>query len=217
MVRQSAYRSACWVTLLTTIALAVGSTGGCGSTQQVNRWVDPSYNAAPLKKVLVIAMRKDQLRRRMWEDAFVTTLSSKEHAGTVAVASYQFFPDRVPDTLAIRLKTTEEGCDGVLLVAAAQRDTLTTDVPGYTTNERVTEYSRMWHVYVTRYEDVYHPGYVETETITSVRTDVLLAQEDGKLVWSVTSQSVDVTSADQFRKSVASRVVSLLKKEHFVY
>jgi len=147
----------------------------------------------------------------------VTTLGSKEHAGTVAIASYQLFPDNVPDTLAVRLKTKEEGFDGVLVVARAQRDTLTNDVPGYTANEAVTKYSYRWNAYVTNFEDVYHPGYTETETTVSVRTDLLVPQGDGKLVWSVTSQSVDPTSADQFRNSVVDRVLSQLKKERLIY
>ena len=70
---------------------------------------------------------------------------------------------------------------------------------------------------MTHYEDVYHPGYTETETAVSVRTDLLVPQEDGKLVWSVTSQSVDPTSAADFRSSVADRVVSQLKKGRFIY
>jgi hypothetical protein len=217
MVSQSTYRIACLITLLITITGGLVIIGGCGSTQQTNFWMDSSYNAAPMKKILVIAMRKDQLRRRMWEDAIVTTLGSKEHAGTVAIASYQLFPDNVPDTLAVRLKTKEEGFDGVLVVARAQRDTLTNDVPGYTANEAVTKYSYRWNAYVTNFEDVYHPGYTETETTVSVRTDLLVPQGDGKLVWSVTSQSVDPTSADQFRNSVADRVVSQLKKERLIY
>lgn len=217
MVSQSTYRKAYLIILLIITAIGVVIMGGCGTTQQANLWVDPSYHAAPMTKILVIAMRKDQLRRRMWEDAIATALGNKEHAGTVAIASYQLFPSDLPDTLAVRQKTQDEGFDGILLVARAQRDTLTNDIPGYTTSEPVTTYSRRWNAYITHYEDVYHPGYTETETAVSVRTDLLVPREDGKLVWSVTSQSVDPTSAADFRSSVADRVVSQLKKGRFIY
>jgi hypothetical protein len=217
MVSHSNCRNACLITLLMSMAISVVIVSGCGTTQQANLWVDPSYNAAPMKKLMVIAMTPDQLRRRMWEDAVVSVLNSKEHAGTVAVACYQLFPKDIPDTITIRLKTKEEGFDGVLIVAKAQRDTTTNDVAGYTTNELVTRYSMRWNAYVTRYEDVYHPGYTETETTVSVRTDLLVPQEDGRLVWSVTSESVDPTSAEQFRSSVANGVASQLKKERFIY
>jgi hypothetical protein len=217
MVRESTYRNVCLIALLATITASIVILSGCGATQQANLWVDSSYNAAPMKKILVIAMRKDQLARRMWEDEIVTTIGSKEHAGSAAVASYQLFPNDVPDTLAVRLKAKEEGFDGVLVVARAQRDTVSNDVPGYVATEAVTNYSYRWNAYVTRYQDVYHPAYTETETTVSVRTDLLVPQENGRLVWSVTSQSVDPASADQFRSSVADRIVDQLKKERFIY
>ncbi len=217
MVGQSIYRNACLLTLLIIMTFGAVIIDGCGSTQQKNLWMDPLYNAPPMEKILVVAMRKGQLRRRMWEDAIVSALNSKGNAGTIAVASYQLFPNNIPDTLDMRLKTKEEGFDGVLLIARARRDTLLSDVPGYTASEPVTTYSRRWKTYVTRYEEVYYPGYTETDTAISVRTDLLVPQENGKLVWSVTSQSIDPASADQFRSSVANGVARQLKKDRFIY
>jgi hypothetical protein len=217
MVNRNGQRNTSLTALVIAMAAGVFIIGGCGSTQQMNRWTDPSYNAGPAKKILVIAMRKDQLLRRIWEDAIVTAIGDDKQGGTVAIASYQLFANDLPDTSAMRMRAKEEGFDGVLLVARVQRDTLTNDVPGYTTNEQVTTYSQRWNAYVTRYEDVYHPGYSETETTVSVRTDLLIPQEDGKLVWSVTSRLVDPTSADQFRNAVAGRVVSELRKERLIH
>lgn len=217
MVNQSTYRDACLIAVCISIVVSVVILIGCGATQQANLWLDPSYNAAPMKTVMVIGMRKDQLGRRMWEDAIATALNNENHTGTVAIASYQLFPNDVPDTLAVRLKATEEGFDGVLIVAEARQDTFTNDVPGYTTSEPVTTYSRRWNAYVTNYENVYHPGYAETETVLSVRTDLLVPREDGKLVWSVTSAAVDPTSRDDFRSSVADRVASQLRKDRLIH
>jgi hypothetical protein len=201
--------------LILAAAVSLMFIGGCGSTQLVNLWKDPSYQAAPLKKIMVIAMRKDQLNRRMWEDAFVSALQ-EDRTGTVAVSSYHVFPDEVPDTLEVREKTKEEGFDGVLLVANVEHGTVQTDVPGYVSEEPYTDYSYRWGMYVTRYLTVYHPDYTETLTVVSVRTDLLLAQEEGRLVWSATSKEVDPGSPDQFRKSVAELVIDELIKVHFV-
>jgi hypothetical protein len=203
------------VILILAAAVSLMFIGGCGSTQLVNLWKDPSYQAAPLKKVLVIAMRKDQLNRRMWEDAFVSALQ-EDRTGTVAVSSYHFFPDEVPDTLEVRDTTKAEGFDGVLLVAKVEHGTVKSDVPGYVSEEPYTDYSYRWGMYVTRYLTVYHPGYTETLTVVSVRTDLLLGQEEGRLVWSATSKEVDPGSPDQFRKSVAELVIDELIKVHFV-
>jgi hypothetical protein len=189
--------------------------GGCASTQLVNVWKDPAYQAAPLKKIMIIAMRKDQIYRRIWEDAFVTALK-EDHVGTVAVPSYQLFPEDIPEPPAVQEKSKEEGFDGVLIVARVERDTVKTDVPGYITNEQVTEYNRKWGVYTTRYENVYHPGYTETQTVVSVRIDLLATQEEGQLVWSATSEDIDPSSSDQFRSYVSDQVMDKLAKEGIV-
>jgi hypothetical protein len=188
---------------------------GCGTTQLTNLWKDSSYNAPPLKKILVIAMRKDQLNRRMWEDAFVTALK-EDHAGTVAVPSYQLFPQDVPEPPAVQEKAKEDGFDGVLIVARIERDSLKTDIPGYTSTEPVTEYSHKWGAYLTHYENVYHPGYTETQSVVSVRTDLLVTQEEGQLIWSATSKEIDPSSPDQFRSSVSDLVMDKLAKEGLV-
>jgi hypothetical protein len=188
---------------------------GCGSTQLVNLWKDPSYQAAPLKKIMVIAMRKNQLNRRMWEDAFVSALK-EDKAGTVGVPSYQLFPDEIPDTLEVREKTKAEGFDGVLLVARVEHGTVKTDVPGYVSSEPYTEYSYRWGTYVTRYLTVSHPGYTDSQTVVSVRTDLLLPQEEGRLVWSATSTQIDPSSHDQFRHSVSDLVMDKLVKDRIV-
>lgn len=217
MVSLSTCRSACLITLLTTTVVGVILIGGCGATRQADFWRDPSYSAAPMKKIMVIAMQKDQLKRRMWEDAIVTEFGDKKHAGTVAVASYQLFPNDVPDSLELRLNAEKDGFDGILLVARVQRDATTSEVPGYTTSEPITRYSHRWNAYRTYYQEVYHSGYLETGTMVSVRTDLLVPKEDGRLVWSITSQELDPTSAKQFRSSVADGVLSQLKKERFIH
>lgn len=45
------------------------------TTELVNVWKDPALQA-PINHVLVIAMRRDPIRRRLWEDAFVTQLEA---------------------------------------------------------------------------------------------------------------------------------------------
>lgn len=188
---------------------------GCASTQLVNVWKDPAYQAAPLKKIMVIAMRKDQLRRRMWEDNFVSALK-EDKVGTMAIPSYQLFPNDIPDTLAIAQKTQEEGFDGVLVVSRVERSQIKTDVPGYVAEEPVTVYRRRWGTYATRWETVYHPGYTEVQRVFSVRTDLLLPAEEGRLVWSATSKDINPGSPQQFRSSVADRVMDKLAKEGLI-
>jgi hypothetical protein len=189
----------------------------CGTTQLTNLWRDPSYNAPPMKKLLVVAFRRDQVNRRMWEDAFVAAIGKQDPAAG-AVPSYHLFPNDVPDPDSLGPIVTEQGFEGVLLVSRVERDTLTADVPGYTSQEPVTKYSRRWNTFVTRYQDVYHPGTIDTSMAVSVRTDLLLPKGDeGQMVWSATSQSVNPASRDEFRAGVATTVAKQLRKAGFIH
>lgn len=203
------------VILILATVVSLVFISGCGSTQLVNLWKDPSYQAAPLKKIMIIAMPKDQARRRIWEDAFVSALA-EDKAGTIAVPSYQIFPDKLPDTLVIAEKTKEEGFDGVLVVARVESSKQSKHVPGYVSQEPVAVYRHRWGAYTTRWAAVYHPGYTEVQRVLSVQTDLLLAQEEGRLVWSATSKDINPSSPQEFRSSVADLVMDRLAKEGFV-
>ncbi len=204
------------VFVLVSIAVAAAVVAfGCGSTQLANLWQDPAFSQAPLQKIMVIAMRKDQVRRRMWEDALVATLNKNE-TGTFAAPSYQLYPNDLPDTVQLEENIKEQGFDGVLIVSRIQRHLVTTDVPGYVTTEAKQVYRPRWNTYVTRYDSVYHEGYTDTSRIVRVRTDLLLALEGGKLVWSGTSSAVDPSSPQTFRNEVASGVVKQLRKGRLI-
>ncbi len=47
----------------------------CASTQLSHTWRDSSSVSRPLKKVLVIAVKKDLPTRQAWEDGFAAALS----------------------------------------------------------------------------------------------------------------------------------------------
>jgi hypothetical protein len=203
------------VILILAVVASVMFIGGCGTTQMVNLWKDPSYQAAPLQKIMVVAMRKDPLVRRMWEDSFVSALE-EDRTKTIAISSYHFFPDQLPDTVQMMETTQKEGIDGVIMVARVEHGQVQRQVPGYISELPYTDYGYWWGYYWTNYLTVYHPAYTETLSQVSVRTDLLLVPENGQMVWSGTSEEIDPSSPDQFRKSVAERVIDELMKVHFV-
>jgi len=49
---------------------------GCSQSQMTDVWKDPSYNEGTMKKVFAVAVRRDPVRRRIWEDAFVEELKA---------------------------------------------------------------------------------------------------------------------------------------------
>jgi hypothetical protein len=62
----------------------------CASTQLNSVWKDPSYQTRPAK-VMVVAVAKNSINRRVFEDEFVQQLQSR---GTTAIASYTILPDK---------------------------------------------------------------------------------------------------------------------------
>lgn len=186
---------------------------GCGTTSLVNMWRDPQYSSGSLRSVMVIAVRKDPVVRRIWEDAFVHQFTKE---GVTATPSYQVFPDAMPDTDAVRQHVRDKGYDGVLITSRVGAQEVATYVPGYVTKEPVTVFRPLWGSYVTYYRDVYHPGYTEVDSAVHVRTDLWTNPGEGKLVWSGTSTTLDPRSSANFSHEVSDLVVDELRKNHVI-
>jgi hypothetical protein len=180
------------------------------TTQLVNVWKDPALQA-PVNHVLVIAMRKDPIRRRLWEDAFVSQLN--QH-GVTAVASYRPFPDEIPDTSQVRDIVSTEHFDGVLMAHALPKEVSTRNVPESVTLEPVTRFNPWRWRYFTYWEEVEHPAYVDTTPVYRYQMDVLnTAVEHGQLIWSGTITTSDPNTLADLQKEVASQVVNNLSKQ----
>src|SRR5262249_17752084 len=186
---------------------------GCGSSQLLNAWKDPNYSAPAMRNLFVIVGRRDPVIRRQWETAFVDEIKKHGASGT---PSYLFFPGDLPDTEAVREKVRTGGYDGVVFshpVGTLERSHY---VPGYTTTVPVTVFQPYWGVYSTVYETVHHPGYVETDSLVQIQTDVWSTQAGGKLVWSATSETIDPKNTGQFIREVSDLVIDELRKGRLV-
>ena len=185
--------------------VAASILSGCtGGTQLVEMWKDPTASSNPIHKALVVAVRRDPLSRRIWEDGFVTQL---EKRGVTATPSYDRFPDSPPDTLQIEDLIRERGYDGILFTHRVGETTQDTYVPGYTRMEPVWVRSRWSLNYYTYWREVREPGYVETDRIVRHRVDVWSTRGDGRMVWSGTTESINPTSASDVNRNIAKLIV----------
>lgn len=191
-----------WIGLLASVLL------GCAARSQLyDMWVDPQPLAAPLENLLVIAMTREAPARRLWEDEFVSQLQENS---TRAVPSYQLFESDVPDTNQIAAALAREGFDGVLIINRLPSQTETRYVPGYVTTEPVTRYNYWRGRYETRYREILHPSSVETSKIVRRQIDVCSAQDNGELIWTGTTETIDPTSPEMVRKDSAGIIVTEL-------
>jgi len=168
-------------------------------------WNDATFTARPVQNVLVVALRKDPVRRRVWEDAFVSDLKSR---GVNATPSYSMFVD-VPDTDAVIQAMHDKGFGAVLANVRLEPGTETQVIPGYVSKQPVTRYNPWTNAYHTSLVNVMTPDRVESTTVQRFRTDVW---SGGQMVWSGTLEVTEAPNAREIDKNVSNRIVPALEE-----
>lgn len=192
---------------LCTVALAACAS----SSRLVDTWVRPDYAGGPMRNMLVLVVRKDPARRRIWEDAFVSALAEKR---VTATPSYHDFPDRPPREEEVRQEVEQGHYDGVLLARALGAEERRTYVrPGVAVYPAGRYWSGFYRGYVTVWRRVYRPGYVERTRVVSFETSVWSAEG---LVWSGRSETTDPASAREFSEELSRLIVPAPAKARIV-
>ena len=199
------------------IALLVGClmilTESCSTSVLVDEWNDPSFHESPLKKILIIAIRRNPVQRRIWEDAFVRELSKQS---VKATSSYNLFPEALPDTNQVIETVQKNGYDGILVTRILQRGTETHYVEGYITTESKTRYNPFRNSYSTYFRDVEHPGYVDSSTIFRRGIDVWVIRDKERIIWGATSNTSEQNSVEAVQTDIARLVVSELLQNSII-
>jgi len=193
---------------------AAGVLGGCAAnTQLVDMWRDPTAVRQPIHHMLVVALRRDETSRRIWEDGFVTALGKE---GVDATPSYTLFQQGPPDTADIENAVRDRNLDGVLFAHGLGATTQSTYVPGYTHFEPVWVRNRWSYSYHSYYAEVHDPGYVETDRIVRHRVDIWNVSEDWRLVWSGTTESFNPNSGREVNRHIAKLIVPELASQGLI-
>jgi len=195
------------------LGLLICQMCGCASSRLVDTWHDPSFQTSPLGKMLVIAVRKDATKRRIWEDAFAGELVTH---GIAAIPSYSLFPDAPPDTNQVIATVQANGFDGVVVILRLPTKTNTHYVQGYITTERNMHYRPYWQRYWTYYREIEHPGYIDTQKVAMNAVDVTTTGNNGHMIWSATSKTPDPGSMTGVQKEIAGLVAASLVKRRII-
>jgi hypothetical protein len=186
---------------------------GCASSSLVDIWHEPSYQAPPLAKILVITVRKDATKRRIWEDAFVAELAKH---GVTATTSYSLFPDAPPDSEQAKTTVQANGFDAVLVVLRLPEETNRQYVQGYSTTAQFLRYSTYWQRYITYYQEIDHPGYVDSQAVAVRAIELTTTGNNGRLIWSATSKTPDPGSVPDLQSGIAGLVATELTKRGII-
>jgi hypothetical protein len=186
-------------------ALGLAMTAmGCASTEMTSSWTDPSAKGASLSKVAVICLTKDPGLRRMAEDTAAAHL-----AGAQAVPSYQVLGDAdLKNREAVKESLRAQGFEGVLVMRVTGVSEQVTAVDG--------PYGTFDGYYDWAGAAVYAPGYLETDTIVHVVSNLYELRDQNKLIWSGVSQTFDPSSAKSFMNDVSKAVAKSIEKEHLI-
>jgi hypothetical protein len=186
------------------VILFAACMAGCASTTIKDTWKDPSVSPESMqfKKVLVVAMLPEA-SRRVAEDEMV------RHVRTQAVPSYTLISsEELKDVDAAKRKVKEQGFDGAIIMRMVGQEQRVSYVPG----SYPGYYGSFYGYYGYAGSLAYDPGYVTTDTIVNLETNVYSLRED-KLLWSGLSETFNPKNLTTMIDGVASATARQLEKE----
>lgn len=157
----------------------------CATTTQIKSvWKDPAYLGRP-SRVMVIAVSKEPITRRVIEDEFVLQLKTR---GVDAIASYSILPDRSQNDQAIISKMVVQlGADSVLISRMVSKRSVRVYYPA-TVSYRPIHYGKWPAYYRDGFETVSTPGYSTKYEYALMETNLYDAASEN-LVWAATTET----------------------------
>jgi len=188
--------------------LAAALAPGCASQSVSQQWHDTTFRGS-FSNVLVIAIRKEEIHRRMWEDAFDAEFAAR---GVNVLKSYDLFPGSAPDTQQVIAAVREHHCDGVLVSSRLSNSTETRYIPGHTTSQPVMTQDAFSNAYSTRWTDVQVPGYTETNQMRHYQTDLWQTGDSAHVVWTGVIDSAESGSPSIIPETVSGTIAPQMEK-----
>ncbi len=185
----------------------------CSSSELVDVWNDPSNHDYRLKKLLVIAIRKNPVQRRIWEDAFAGDLSKH---GVEASSSYILFPNVLPDTNQIIQTIHNNDFDGILVIRVLHKGAQTHYVESYISSDAELKYNPFRNSYSTYYQEVQHPAYIDSEMVNRHSIEVWVVRNKGRIIWGAISNTPARNSGKDIQKNIADLVIDELVRNNII-
>ena len=187
-------------TMLVLMALGVAA---CATTTVKAVWKDEAYQAQP-KRVLVIALFKNQTMRRMVEDEFKGHL---KYRGTDAATGYEVFSgNELPAKETIVEQVKSGGFDTLLLTRMIDSRTEKRIVSG-----SMSHTMPMRGYYGYGYSAVYSPDYQVEDRYATVESSLYDVATE-KLIWTATSETWMSEGDQKLARTYAGVMMDSLRK-----
>lgn len=186
---------------------------GCASTKLVSSWTQEGFSGPTLKKVLVLAVVKDDLHRRLYEDSFVDRLQA---SGVEAVASHTLVAtldgSKEQNKQRVQQAVNQSSADSVLVASlvAVEKEEYVTAPSAYVV-PRAGAYG-MYGYYGYSYQVIHQPGYSIENTTVKLKTTVFRTESE-EMLWAADTQSFNPTSARTVIQDNIAIVSAAMKKD----
>jgi hypothetical protein len=200
--------------MLLIVVFCSANIAACATTEMKAVWKDESYKSQP-KKVLVIAMFKNQTVRRLVEDEFKNHL---KYRGTDAATGYEVFPgSEIPTKETVAEQVKARGFDALLLTRLIDTRTETRTVPGTATYAPGIYAPGPYGVpmrgyYGAGYATVYSPSYQVEDKFATVESSLYDVVTE-KLIWTATSDTWLSEGEQKLAKTYVSVMMENLRKQ----
>jgi hypothetical protein len=184
----------------------------CNSTKIVSSWRDPEkqLHSSDWKKVLVVALLRNETNRHRIEDQMVKYLNGK------GVTSYSYLDSEFNknDESALRSKIKEDGFDAAITMRLIdiEKEKVYTPTqqnmyPGYY-SDFSRYYQRNWIHYNT-------PGYY-TVTKKFIIETIIYSIPDDKIIWSGITETYNPKNVERLTDEIAGAIHKKMLDEGFV-
>jgi hypothetical protein len=191
-----------------TLAAIVPLLAGCHA-RLTDVWSDPSFHGGPFHSLLVVSQRRDDIGRRLWEDALSQEIGAR---GVSVTPSYRDRPEAPPSRGRLADMLRAGGIEAALVVRPLPAQREAHWVPGWTSYDARTWYDPWRDRPVTVVRPRVHRGYAVVDQIARAQLTLWVGGDEPRMVWAATAETVNPSSGDALRKDIASGLVPALVK-----
>ena len=198
MLNENRLRGASFVAMLGLAAAVAGI--GCGTkTSTTQLWQAQNIRPSTMQRVIVFGGGMAEPERRSIEDGLSASLQAR---GVGATPSYVLFPE-LPNAQHARGEVQQRGYEGAIVATIRGTEEKESYVPGYYHG------GTFWGGYYgPGWGMGYTPGYVVTDEYVNVETSLWdLRTEDGALVWSAVTKTMNPSSGKDLVNSLSKEIV----------
>lgn len=194
-------------------AFIISLLTACHSTTHItSSWREPDKQISidQLKKVLVVALFKDETSRHKSEDEMATYLKG------IAVVSYDYLDENFNklNEEGIRDKIKADGFDGAITMQLLDVEKDNGYTPGVINSYPF--YYRSFSGYYYRNWPLYsNPSYYFSTKIYTVETNVFSIKEN-KIIWTALTETTNPNGVDKMMDDIASVIYKRMINEGFV-